>query len=128
MILPQDEDEPKNFKEAISCPDKEKWIKAMEKEMESMRTNQVWELVDLPKGRKAFRNKWVLKIKRKADDTIERYKACLVVKGYTQQEGIDYEETFSPVVRFTSIRLILAIVASLDLELHQIDVKTTFLN
>ena len=128
MILPQDEDEPKNFKEAISCPNKEKWIKVMEEEMESMRTNQVWELVNLPKGRKAIGNKWVLKIKRKANDTIERYKACIVTEGYTQHEGIDYEETFSPVVCFTSIRLILAIVASLDLELHQMDVNTTFLN
>ena len=58
MILSQEEDEPKNFKEAISCLDKEKWIKAMEEKMESMRTNQVWELVDLPKGRKAIENKW----------------------------------------------------------------------
>ena len=118
MILPQDEDEPKNFKETISCPDKEKWIKAMEEKMESMRTNKVWELVDLPKGLKAIRNKWVLKIKHIADDTVERYKACLIAKGYTQQEGFDYEEKFSSVVHFTSIRLILAIVASLDLELH----------
>jgi len=93
-----------------------------------MRVNQVWNLVDLPLGRKAIGNKWILKIKRKADGSIERYKARLVAKGYTQQEGIDYEETFSPVVRFTSIRLILAIVAHLDLELHQMDVKTAFLN
>ena len=96
--------------------------------MGSLRTNQVWELVDLLKNSKAIGNKWFLKIKRKANDTVERYKARLVAKGYTQQEGIDYEETFSLVVRFTSIRLILAIVASLDLELHQMDVKTTFLN
>src|SRR5664279_2418809 len=101
---------------------------AIEEEIESMRSNNVWELVDLPEGRKAIGNKWVLKIKRLADGSIERYKARLVAKGYTQQEGIDYEETFSPVVRFTSIRLILAIVASLDLELHQMDVKTAFLN
>lgn len=96
--------------------------------MESIKSNQVWELVDLPMGRKAIGNKWVLKIKRKADGSIERYKARLVAKGYTQQEGIDYEETFSLIVRFTSIRLILSIVANLDLELHQMDVKTAFLN
>jgi Reverse transcriptase (RNA-dependent DNA polymerase) len=103
-------------------------MKAMEETMESMRSNNVWKLVNLPEGRKVIGNKWVLKIKRLADGSIDRYKARLVVKGYTQQEGIDYEEIFSPVVRFTSIRLILATVAGLDLELHQMDVKTVFLN
>ena len=93
-----------------------------------MKTNQVWELLDPPKGRKLISHKWILKIKCKADDTIERYKACLVLKGYTQREGIDYEETFSPIIIFTLICLILAILASMDLELHQIDVKTAFLN
>ena len=96
--------------------------------MKFMRSNQVWKLVDLPKGWKANRNKWVLKIKCQADGTIEKYKARLVVKGYTQWEGIYYEESFSLVVRFTLIHLILAIIASMDLELHQMDVKVAFLN
>ena len=100
----------------------------MDEEIESMRINQVWDLVNLPSRRKTIGNKWVLKVKCKTDGFIERYKACLVVKWYTQQEGADYEETFSPVVRFASIRLILAIVANLDLELYQMDFKTTFLN
>ena len=106
----------------------EKQKVALEEEMESMKMNQVWNLVDLPPRRKAIGNKWILKIKHKEDGSIDRYKARLVAKGYTQQEGIDYEETFSSIVRFTSIRLILAIVAYMDLELHQMDVKMTFFN
>ena len=103
-------------------------MSAMQEELDSMSKNQVWELVDLPKRRKSVGNKWVLKIKRKADGSIDRYKARLVAKGFTQIEGVDYEETFSPVVRFASIRLILSLVSSLDLELYQMDVKTAFLN
>ena len=82
----------------------------------------------MPKGRRVVGNKWVLKIKRNVDSYIERYKARLVAKGYTQLQGIDYEETFSPMAKFTFIHLILEIVANLDLELHQMDVKTAFLN
>ena len=126
IVTPKDEEEPINIKQTLNCPMKENWKNAMEEEMESMKIYQVWELVDPPKGRKPIENKWILKIKRKVDGTIERHR--LVAKGYTQHKGIYYEETFSPVVRFTSIQLILAIVASMDLELHQIDVKTTSLN
>ena len=128
MIAPQDDEEPKTITEALSGPKAKEWSKAMEEEMESMRTNQVWDLVDLPPGRKSIGNKWILKIKRKADGSIEIYKARLVAKGYTQEEGIDYEDTFSPVVRITSVRLVLDIVAHMDLELYQMDVKTAFLN
>ena len=128
MIASQDDDEPKTVQEALSSSDSDEWMKAMNDEMESGRTNQVWDLVDLPLGRKKIGNIWVLKIKRKADGSIERYKAQLVAKGYTQKEGVDYEETFSLVVRFASVRLILAIIANLNLELYQMDVKTAFLN
>ena len=90
----------------------------MEEELEWMWKNQVEDLVDLPLDWKTIRNKWVLKIKRKTDESIENYKAWLVAKGYTQQEGINNEETIYPVVTFALIRLILAIVARIDLELH----------
>ena len=96
--------------------------------MESMKENQVWKLVELSKGRKAIGNKWVLTIKRKENGTIRRYKARLMKKGYTQKKEIDYDETLSSIVRFASIHLILAVAASLDLELHQMDVKIAFLN
>ena len=128
MVSLHDSNEPRTFSEAIASSAKELWMKAMNQEMESTKSNQGWDLVDLPLERRTIGYKWVLRIKRKADGTIERYKAHLVAKGYTQQEGIDYEETFSPVVRFAIIRLILAIVAHMDFKLHQMDVKTTFLN
>ena len=93
-----------------------------------MEKNNVWELVDLPPETKTIGNKRVLKVKCKANGSIDRYKACLMAKGYTQREGIDYEDIFSLVVRFSIICLILSIVAKHDLELFQMDVKTTFLN
>ena len=80
VAITQDEYEPRNVMEALSSPDKEK---ALEEEMESVRSNQVQELVNLPKGCKAIGNKWVLKVKRKADGTIDKYKARLIVKDYT---------------------------------------------
>uniref|UniRef100_A0A2N9H4X0 Integrase catalytic domain-containing protein n=1 Tax=Fagus sylvatica TaxID=28930 RepID=A0A2N9H4X0_FAGSY len=124
----KDVDEPASFSEALHSPDRDEWMTVMQEEMSSMDKNNVWELVDLPPGRKTIGNKCVLKVKRKADGSIDRYKARLVAKCYIQREGIDYEDTFSPVVRFASIRLILSIVAKHDLELFQMDVKTAFLN
>ena len=100
----------------------------MNVEMESMYSNQVWELVDLPEGVKPIGCKWVYKRKRGVDGKVKTYKARLVAKGYTQKEGIDFEETFSPVAMLKSIRILLAIAAALDYEVWQMDVKTAFLN
>ena len=115
-----------SYREALSSPSKGEWMDAMKDELSSMDKKSVWELVVLLPSRKAIGNKWVLKVKRKANGSIDKYKARLVVKGFTQQEGIDYDETFSPVVKVAYIRLILDIIPQLDLELYQMDVKTAF--
>ncbi|WVZ92499.1 hypothetical protein U9M48_038558 [Paspalum notatum var. saurae] len=100
----------------------------MEDEMRSMDTNKVWDLEEIPKRAKKVGCKWVYKTKRDSRGNIKRYKARLVAKGFTQREGIDYTETFSPVSSKDSFRIIMALVAHFDLELHQMDVKTAFLN
>jgi hypothetical protein len=100
----------------------------MKEEMESMAKNQVWDLVDLPEKAVAIGCKWVYKTKMDTSSNVERYKARLVANGFTQKEGIDYHESLSPVSKNDSFRIIMALVAHFDLELHQMDVKTTFLN
>lgn len=90
--------------------------------------NHTWELVDLPAGCKPLGFKWVFKKKLKTDGTIDKYKARLVIKGYKQQHGLNYFDTYSPMSRITSIRILLAIAAMRNLEVHQMDVKTAFLN
>ncbi|RVW23420.1 Retrovirus-related Pol polyprotein from transposon TNT 1-94 [Vitis vinifera] len=100
----------------------------MKDEMNSMASNGVWNLVELPNGAKAIGCKWVFKTKKDSLGNIERYKARLVAKGFTQNEGIDYKETFSPVSKKDSLRVIMTLVAHFDLELQQMDVKMTFLN
>ena len=123
-----DETDPVTFSQAISSPNSLEWMSAMEDELASMQKNQVWDLVELPANSRPVGCKWVFKTKKDAQGQIERYKARLVAKGYTQQEGIDYKETFSPVSTKDSFRVVMALVAHFDLELHQMDVKTAFLN
>ena len=93
-----------------------------------MKTNSVWDLEIIPKGAKTVGCKWVYKTKHDSKGNIERFKARLVAKGFTQREGIDYNETFSLVSCKDSFRIIMALVAHYDLELHYMDVKTAFLN
>jgi hypothetical protein len=127
-ILLTSEGEPESFSEAQSHHDRSNWQKAMEDEMNSLQKNQTYELVKLPQGKKALKNKWVFKLKKDGNGNIVRYKARLVVKGFQQKQGIDFDEIFSPVVKMMSIRVVLGLVASLDLELEQMDVKTAFLH
>jgi hypothetical protein len=122
------EDEPTTYQEATNSSDRERWQKALDEEYDSLIQNQTWELAELPPNRKAISSKWVFKIKHNSDGTVERYKARLVARGFMQKEGIDYQETYAPVVRYGSLRLLLAIANTLNLEVHQMDVKTAFLN
>lgn len=120
--------EPTTLREALSSDDAHEWQAAVDDELASIRENNVYEVTDLPPGRKVIKSRFVFKVKYRADGTVDRYKARLVAKGYTQQAGIDYEETFAPVAKFATIRTVLAAAAAQDLVVHQMDVKTAFLH
>jgi len=92
--MPLEIEEPISYLEAQDSPHHKEWMDAMRDKLDSMARNEVWELVDLPPGRKAIGNKWVFKVKRRADGSFDKFKARLVAKGYTQVEDVDYEETF----------------------------------
>ena len=111
----------------MASNEKERWIEAEARELASLEKNGVGIICDLPKGRKAIRTKWLYKRKRERG-IIKKYKARLVAQGFTQIAGIDYTDTYSPVARFTSIRILFAIAAQLGLFVHQMDVEMAFLN
>ena len=116
------------MKEALDSPQKAEWEEAMAKEMHSLQDNDVWELVEPPKDRKIVGSKWVFKVKTNEDGKVERYKARLVAQGFTQVKGADYDETFCPVVRMESLRMLVAMGVQRGLQLYQVDVTTAFLN
>ncbi|XP_075494062.1 uncharacterized protein LOC142531724 [Primulina tabacum] len=111
------EDESLSFQLAMEDPDKERWLEAMNQEIESMFSNSVWVLVDTLEEVRPIGCKWIYKRKRSVDEKVETFKARLVAKGYTQKEGIDYEETFSPIAMLKSIRILLSIAAHFDYEI-----------
>ena len=96
--------------------------------MKSLIYNRIWKLVDLPSGCKIIGCNWVLRKQLKPDGSIDKFKARLAAKGFKQKVVLDFSNTFSPVTRITSIRLLIAIAAIFDLKIHQMDVKTAFLN
>ena len=112
----------------MMSPDSDRWLEAMKSEIGSIYENKVWTLVDLPDDRWVIKNKWIFKRKTDVDSSVTVYKARLVAKGFRQVQGVDYDETFSPVAMLKSVQIMLAIPALYDYEIWLMDVKTAFLN
>ena len=100
----------------------------MIEEYQSIMKNDVWDAVPRPEGKSVVTSKWIYKIKHAADGSIEKYKERFVARGFFQKEGIDYEETFGPIAKYTSIRSVLSLAAMMKWKIHSVDVKTAFLN
>jgi hypothetical protein len=128
LLAARHTEEPRNYKEAMNSVQRQEWLDAMRLEYQSLQDNKTWSLVARPPGRKILTCRWVWAIKYDAHGDIDRYKARLVIRGFLQQYGIDYNEIFAPVIRMEVLRLLLTIAALLDFEIHQMDVKTAFLN
>jgi hypothetical protein len=122
------DDLPKTLSEAYASLDAQYWKKAVQNEMDSISTNGTWEICDCPVGCKSVGCKWIFRKKLKPDGTINKYKARLVAKWFTQKEGEDFFDTYSPITSLTTIRVLVALAISHGLLIHQMDVKTAFLN
>jgi hypothetical protein len=118
-------DELISFAEAEHIPS---WRKAMMEEMDTIEENGTWSLIDLPPGRKLIGVKWMFKVKRDEHGVVSKHKACLVVKGYAQHHGIDYDEVFAPVARLDSVHLLIVLTTHERWEVHHMDIKSVFLN
>jgi len=121
-------DTPETYSEIAERSDADKWFEAVKEELQSMEKNNVWSIVQHPKSAKLLKSKWVFAVKMDANGQPSRYKARLVAKGYLQKEGIDYNETYAPVAKLTTIRVVLAVGIHQQLMFHQLDVKTAFLH
>lgn len=119
---------PTSFKEAMQSDQKEEWLQAIESEIQSLEKQNVFEIVDsIPEGRTPVSSKMLYKLKRNANGEIERHKARLAARGFTQQWGVDYTDTFSPVARYETIRYLLSFATSMNFEIEHVDVNTAFL-
>ena len=128
LLADSENNEPNTFHEALNGEQSSQWKEAMESEYSSLFKNDTWELVPPPERKNIVGSRWVLKVKRNEDGSVDRSKARLVAQGYSQVKGLDYDEVFAPVARNTSVRSLLALANAHDLEIHQMDLKTAFLN
>ena len=124
----QVDNEPSTYAEALNGPLRDKWLEAIESELKSLEENKTWTPVELPEGKHTIKTKWIFKIKRDSKNNPERFKARLVAKGYDQEQGIDFNETFAPVIKQQSLRLLLSIAVNENFHIHHIDISTAFLN
>ncbi|XP_076908286.1 putative mitochondrial protein AtMg00820 [Bidens hawaiensis] len=121
------ENDPKTYKEAVTSVDASLWKETIKSELDSILfNNNIWKLTELLKGTKPNTSKWIFKQKLRPDGTIDKYKARLVIRGFTQKEGIDYFDTYSPVTKITTIRSLIVLASIHDLVVHQMDVKIAF--
>ncbi|CAM8990181.1 unnamed protein product [Rhodiola kirilowii] len=100
----------------------------MEDEIHALQSNNTWQVIPLPQGKNTVSSKWIFRVKRHSDGTIERFKARLVARGFSHEEGLDYNETFAPVVKMTTVRTVLALAASKNWPLFELDVNNAFLH
>ncbi|CAD7003740.1 unnamed protein product [Ceratitis capitata] len=128
MMKAADVEIPITVSEAMNSKYVKQWTSAMQKEFDALVKRNTWSLVDLPAGEKPIGCKWVYSVKQNADGSVQRFKSRLVAKGCSQQFGINFNETFSPVVRYATIRLVIALACEYNLHLHQLDVSSAYLN
>ena len=119
------ESKPSSFEEAVQQP---VWVDAMVEVYDSIIRNSVWDVVPRPRDKSVVSSQWLYKVKQAADGSVEKHKARFVARGFSQVEGINYDENFAPVARYSLIRSMLALSAQMGWKIHQMDVKTTFLN
>lgn len=123
-----DEGKSECFQEAMESDENKKWMDAMHEEMKSLHDSHTYGLVKLPKGKRALETRWIYRVKHESNSKTPRYKVILVVKGFRQRKGVDFNYIFSPVVNMSSIRTMSSLAATLDLEVEQMYVKTTFIH
>jgi hypothetical protein len=127
-VLTYIDDEPKSVGETINSTKGKIWKDSMVEEIESLHKNETWDLVKLPSGRNIVSRKWLFNKKMNAIGQVDKFKAQLVAEGYSQVEGVYFSEVFSPIEKITSIRVLMSLVATFDLEIEQMDVKTMLLH
>jgi hypothetical protein len=118
--------DPRTYRLAMQSPDSDRWVEACNTEMFNLEANGTWELVELPPGKKVVNSGWVFKVKRHADGSVERYRARLVAKGYSQRPGFDFTEVFAPTFRPASLRLIIALAAKEGYKMRSVDISSAF--